>query len=120
MRAAADGQENAVSSDEVISTPLIRASAEGDNDEVIRLLTAGADVDEKSSKGGRVGNLQRTALTTAAGAGHSNVVVTLLDAGAPVDRRVRGDATALIEATRNDHLDSPFQIIQFSITQTIG
>ena len=102
-----------------VATPLIRAAARGDNDEVLRLVQSGADVNEAwegrrdqydqdrdgyASERDRY-RLQRTALTTAASKGHVDVVRTLLDAGAPVDRVVKGDATALIEAAQHNHFD---------------
>lgn len=90
---------------ETVSTPLIRAAARGDNEEVERLLRSGADVNETSDNRGPRRELSRSALTTAAAFGHLEVVNSLLAAGAPIDRVVRGDATALIEATRNNHFD---------------
>jgi ankyrin repeat protein len=88
-----------------ISTPLIRAAAEGKNDEVLRLLQSGADVNETSENRGSKPQLPRSALTAAAEQGHLQVVQTLVDAGAPVDRVVRGDGTALIAATRRNHFE---------------
>lgn len=90
---------------ENFSTPLIRAAARGDNEEVERLLRSGVDVNEISNNRGPQRELSRSALTTAAAFGHLDVVNSLLAAGAPIDRVVRGDATALIAATRNNHFD---------------
>jgi len=104
---------------EDVATPLIRAAARGDNDEIARLIQAGADVNETwEGRRDRYGEgrdgyaserdrykLHRTALTTAASRGHLDVVTTLLDAGAPADRVVKGDATALIEAAQHNHSD---------------
>ncbi len=98
---------------ETVSTPLILAAAKGDNDEVVRLLRAGADVNETSGNRGSRRELSRSALTTAAGHGHPEVVKTLVGAGAPVDRIVRGDATALIAATRNNHFNVTKQLVEY-------
>ncbi len=107
-----DGADEAsIASPGALSTPLIRAAAQGDHSAVIRLLKADADVNETSDNRGDRPELQRSALTTAARAGHLDIVRTLLDAGAPVDRVVRGDATALIEAVDQDHFDVAMLLI---------
>jgi ankyrin repeat protein/beta-lactamase regulating signal transducer with metallopeptidase domain len=97
---------------DTVSTPLILAAAAGDNDEVLRLLRAGADVNETSHDRGQRREISRTALTTAASFGHLEVVRTLVSAGAPVDRVVSGDGTALIEALRSNHLDVARELVR--------
>ncbi len=120
---AAPTVESAASSVSVgaeVSTPLIRASARGDNDEVLRLIGVGADVNQTSNDRGRDPELGRTALVAAARFGHVDVVRTLLDAGAPVDHVVRGDETALIAALRGDHLDVARLLIRRGADANLG
>lgn len=57
---------------------LVRAAGHGDVSRVLRLLGAGADVDERDGSG-------RTAVTAAAMAEHVELVRMLVDAGADID-----------------------------------
>lgn len=76
-----------------VNTPLRTAAADGDLQEVTRLLAGGADPDGKEKPGW-------TPLGLAARKGHLEVVRALLKAGAEVDRRdsVRNRWTPLIHA----------------------
>lgn len=81
-------------------TPLIAAAAEGNLEELRRLVAGGADVNEAFPD-----HEPRTPLNAAARAGQRDAVEYLLSNGADVNRVIRGDATALIDAARSGRAD---------------
>lgn len=114
-----------------LDVALYEAAADGDIDEITKILGAGANVNAAISGDGspltgaaRRGHphavrllLDRGAhvdmgvpgdgnpLIMAAAAGHVSVVAVLLDRNASIDLAVPGDENALINASRNGHLE---------------
>ena len=78
---------------------LVIAAAQGDADEVRRLLDEGVDPNV-----GRLSD-RATPLVFAAQDGHTEVVRILLDAGASADLQVEGGLTGLMLAAQNGHSD---------------
>jgi len=77
---------------------LIDAARAGDDDEVRRLVDAGADPDAADE-------LERTAVTHAAYAGHAAVVRTLVTAGADIDLQDTTRANALLSTGETGFVD---------------
>lgn len=92
-----------------VFTPLQDAAMNGDKARVQQLLTAGADVNEKSEYG-------TLALPLAAGAGHMEVVKILLDAGADINATSAGGFTALSAAAAGGHTT----LVQFLLERGVG
>jgi bla regulator protein blaR1 len=79
-----------------LDVALFETAAEGDVDEITKLLDAGANVNAAISGDG-------SPLIGAARAGHLEAVRLLLDRGADIDMGVPGDGNALIMAAREGH-----------------
>ena len=79
--------------------PLIAASEVGDKDKVEQLLSDGAEIDSKDSKG-------RTALITASSGGHTTVTDLLLERGAHIDLQDDEGFSALMTACQNGHIET--------------
>ena len=79
--------------------PLIAASEVGDKDKVEQLLSDGAEIDSKDSKG-------RTALITASSNGHTTVTDLLLERGAQIDLQDHQGNSALMSACHNGHVET--------------
>lgn len=84
-------------------TPLHRAAARGDGATLLRLLLAGAPVDQRSEHAGVYEGL--TALHCAVAGGHAAAVDRLLRAGASVEARDGAGYTPLVLATELGHFD---------------
>lgn len=99
-------------------TPILVAAHDGENEEVARLIEAGADVNQTSKYGW-------TPLIFAAREGHAEVVELLLENGADTDIKTekvpsgfmatRGGyfpTTALAESIRNNHMEIAYKLIE--------
>ena len=81
-----------------LSSALLKAAANGNNDEVLSLLELGADVDAQNEEGD-------TALMRAASKPYIEVVHSLLDHGADTNIQDNHGETALIKAARYGLID---------------
>ena len=83
---------------------LITASRKGEKDTIEQLLSEGAEIESKDSRG-------RTALITASGNGHTMVTDLLLERGAHIDSQDDQGYSALMTACQNGHVQTTSRLL---------